>query len=117
MRSRSVVAVTTLSLAAAAALMAAPVAQAAPAPLPASTSATVAGALPSLSPSPRRAPSLAEIVAQSHDLDPRADNPLITFMAGLPRDRTTLDAAAIKVASPGQLQYRDFATQIGRAHV
>lgn len=109
---KSLASVLALCLAATAPVVAVPVALAAPEPLGRATPtvATVPGAVSALAPSPRKSPTLAQIQAAAHPFDAGATNPLITFMAGLPRDRTTLDAAAVKVASPGQLEYRDFAT-------
>jgi len=37
----------------------------------------------------------------------RAEDPEITFIVGLPRDRAALDAAAVERSTPGNLLYRD----------
>lgn len=37
----------------------------------------------------------------------RADDPEVTFIVGLPRDRKALDAAAVERSTPGNLLYRD----------
>jgi subtilase family serine protease len=37
----------------------------------------------------------------------RADDPQVTFLVGLPRDREALDAAAVERSTPGNLLYRD----------
>ena len=55
-------------------------------------------------------PSMAALLARSKTLDVRADDPQITFIAGLPRDRTALDTAATRASSPKELAFRDFMT-------
>ncbi|MEX1209648.1 MAG: S53 family peptidase, partial [Candidatus Nanopelagicales bacterium] len=39
--------------------------------------------------------------------DPRADDPSVTFLVGLPRDRSALDKAATERSTPSNLLYRD----------
>lgn len=48
----------------------------------------------------------------------RADNPDVTFLVGLPRDRAALDAAAVERSTPGNLLYRDHPSLInaGKAY-
>ena len=50
-------------------------------------------------------PDVAAESAQSAAI--RADNPEVTFIVGLPRDRKALDAAAVERSTPGNLLYRD----------
>ena len=43
-------------------------------------------------------------------VDTRAEDPEVTFLVGLPRDREALDAAAVERSTPGNLLYRDHPT-------
>jgi hypothetical protein len=43
-------------------------------------------------------------------IDTRAEDPEVTFLVGLPRDRDALDAAAVERSTPGNLLYRDHPT-------
>ena len=63
----------------------------------------LAGAL--IAPVAAAQPDAAAESAQSAAI--RADNPEVTFIVGLPRDRKALDAAAVERSTPGNLLYRD----------
>ena len=76
----------------------------------AATAAPGPGAVVDGSPRTDARPSIAEALERSRPLDLRADDPLITFLAGLPRDRTALDLAATKASNPQELAFRDFMT-------
>lgn len=52
--------------------------------------------------------SLAGALARSRPLDTRADDPEITFIAGLKRDTTALDIRATRATNPDEIEYRDF---------
>lgn len=43
-------------------------------------------------------------------VDTRAEDPEVTFLVGLPRDRAALDAAAVERSTPSSLLYRDHPT-------
>lgn len=75
-----------------------------------SGAATAAPTAVVVTPAPDQPPSLAQRLASSRAVDVRADDPDITFMAGLPRDRTALDSAATKASNPKELAFRDFMT-------
>lgn len=51
-------------------------------------------------------------------VDTRAEDPIVTFLAGLPRDRAKLDQAAVERSTPGNLVYRDHLTptEAGKAY-
>jgi len=52
--------------------------------------------------------SLSRMLARSRPLDVRADDPKITFIAGLKRDTTALDIRATRATNPDEIEYRDF---------
>lgn len=51
-------------------------------------------------------------------VDTRAEDPVVTFLAGLPRNRDKLDQAATERSTPGNLAYRDHLTptEAGKAY-
>lgn len=85
----------------------APTASANPATTPAS--ATPASAANPRTADPRTAdPRTVDTrTADARTVDTRAEDPKVTFLVGLPRDRSALDKAATERSTPGELTYRD----------
>jgi len=52
----------------------------------------------------------SQSLARSRAIDTRAEDPEITFIAGLKRDSKALDIRATKAANPDEIEYRDFMT-------
>jgi len=48
--------------------------------------------------------------AGGDSVDTRAEDPEVTFLVGIPRDREALDVAAVERSTPGSLLYRDHPT-------
>ena len=83
----------------------------------AAASATTASAEPNLGGVQHQFPSATaaadvstalRVLTRSQPLDTRADDPQITFIAGLKRDTTALDIRATRATNPDEIEYRDF---------
>lgn len=85
----------------------------APGASPVAAIAAPQGAKPADSFTPRdtqRDAGLDLLIRRSVALDTRAEDPLVTFIAGLPRDGAGLQARATKASNPEEIEYRDFMT-------